>query len=228
VVFDLDGTIVDTEEPSFEAWRRTWADHGHELKLEEWVLCVGRDWDLFDPLAGLAELVGEGFDPVAVQRAKHALEVELLATTVVRDGIVAWLDEAEAAGIAIGLASSSPRGWVDDHLARLGLTERFATVQTRTEVGVTKPDPAAYLAACGSLGAAPAESLAVEDSANGVAAARGAGMATVAFPNPITVGLDLSAADLVVGDLAEWTIEEAWRAVTGQSPRVRPAGSGGR
>jgi HAD superfamily hydrolase (TIGR01509 family) len=214
VVFDLDGTIVDTEQPSFEAWRRTWADHGHELRLEDWVPCVGTDWDLFDPLAVLAERVGPGFDQGSVREAKHLLEAELVAATVVRDGVEAWLDEAGAAGIPVGLASSSPRDWVDAHLSRLGLAHRFATVQTRTEVGVTKPDPAAYLAACAALEVDPGRALAVEDSVNGLAAARAAGLATVVFPNPVTAGLDLSAADLLVTDLTAWTLAEAWTAVS--------------
>ena len=215
VVFDLDGTIVDTEQSSFESWRRTWADHGHDLALDEWVLCVGRDSALFDPLAALAERVGAGFDAELASTARRAVEAELVAVTVVRAGVEAWLDQADAGGVPVGLASSSPRDWVDAHLSRLGLTRRFATVQTRTEVGVTKPDPASYLAACAALGTEPSRALAVEDSANGLAAARAAGMATVAFPNPITAGLDLSGADLVVTDLSAWTLGGAWAQVTG-------------
>lgn len=212
VVFDLDGTIVDTEQPAFEAWRRTWEDHGHELRLEDWVLCVGTDWDLFDPMRSLEQRVGAGFDAAAVREAKRQLEAELVTATVLREGVESWLDEAAAAGVPVGLASSSPRDWVDSHLERLGLGSRFTTVQTRTEVGVTKPDPAAYLAACAALDADPAATLAVEDSANGVAAAKAAGMLTVVFPNPVTAGLDLSAADLLVPDLADWTLVGAWAA----------------
>jgi HAD superfamily hydrolase (TIGR01509 family) len=221
VVFDLDGTIVDTEQPSFEAWRRTWADHGHDLRLEDWVLCVGTDWNLFDPLTSLRERVGAGFDAASVRQAKRQLEAELVAATVIRDGVEAWLDEAAAADLPVGLASSSPRDWVDSHLERLGLAARFATVQTRSEVGVTKPDPAAYLAACAALDVAPASALAVEDSANGVAAAKAAGLPTVAFPNPITAGLDLSAADLLVPDLTEWTLSRAWKLIVGSGDRSR-------
>lgn len=214
VVFDLDGTIVDTEQPVFEAWHRTWADQGHELLLEDWLLCVGRDAALFDPMAALGERVGAGFDARAVRTARRALEAELVAATVARAGVEAWLDEARSAGVPVGVASSSSRRWVDDQLARLGLAGRFTTVQTSTEVGVTKPDPAAYLAACAALGVEPRHALAVEDSANGLAAATAAGMATVAYPNPITAGLDLSAADLLVPDLTEWTLAAAWAAVT--------------
>lgn len=217
LVFDLDGTIVDTEEPTFEAWRRAWADHGHELRLQDWVLCVGRDDELFDPAAALKELVGPSFDAEAMHAARRVLQAELVATTVIRDGVEAWLDEAAAAGVPVGLASSSPRPWVEEHLGRLGLADRFATVQTSTDVGVTKPDPAAYLAACAALGAPPDRALAVEDSANGLAAAKAAGMATIVFPNPVTAGLDLSGADLLLPDLTAWTLADAWHAVRGGS-----------
>ena len=152
VVFDLDGTLVDTEQPVFEAWRRAWAGQGHELRLGDWLLCVGRDDELFSPGDALAERVGAGFDGGAVHAARRALQTELLAATVVRSGVEAWLDEAAAGGVPVGVARSSPRDWVEDHLARLGLPARFATIQTRTEVGVTKPDPAAYVAACAALG----------------------------------------------------------------------------
>ncbi|MEO5680874.1 MAG: HAD-IA family hydrolase, partial [Acidimicrobiales bacterium] len=200
--------------------RRTWSEHGHELLLEEWVLCVGGG-DLFDPVGALAARVGTSFDEEAVLRATLAHQVELGAATEARHGIEAWLEAARRAGVPVGVASSSPRPWVDGHLARLGLTDRFLTVQTVTEVGVTKPDPASYLAACAALGVDPLDALAVEDSAHGLAAALAAGMRAVAFPNPITAGLDLSAAHLLVGDLREWTLAEAWAAVTDPQARGR-------
>ena len=205
VVFDLDGTIVDTESPSFEAWRRTWEDHGHVLELERWVVCVGRDWGLFDPLAELGALVPD-LDLEVVRTGKRALEASLVADSTLRPGVIAWLAECEALGLPLGIASSSPRDWVDGHLDRLGVAGSFSTVHTVTEVGLHKPDPASYLAACAALGADPARCLAVEDSMNGVMAAKAAGMRVVACPNPITAGLDLTAADVIVDSLERQTI----------------------
>jgi putative hydrolase of the HAD superfamily len=207
VVFDLDGTIVDTEQPSFEAWRRTWDEHGETLLLEDWVVCVGTDWDLFDPLAELGRRV-PGLDLEAVRRTKRELEATLMGGTVLRDGVAAWIAEAAALDLPLAIASSSPRHWVDDHLDRLGVAASFQSVHTVTEVGVTKPDPASYLAACEALGVQPSRALAIEDSANGTAAAKAAGMRVVACPNPITVGLDLTAADLVLTSLTERTLAQ--------------------
>jgi putative hydrolase of the HAD superfamily len=207
VVFDLDGTIVDTESPSFESWRRTWADHGETLLLEDWVLCVGTDWNLFDPLAELGRRV-PGLDLEAVRAGKRALEATLVEGTALRDGVAAWLAEAAALDLPLAVASSSPRHWVDEHLDRLGVATSFLSVHTVTEVGVQKPDPASYLAACEALGVRPERALAVEDSVNGTAAARAAGMRVVACPNPVTVSLDLSEADIVLESLSSRTLSQ--------------------
>ena len=134
-------------------------------------------------------------------------KLELLAPEVVRPGIVELLDGADKAGVALAVASSSPVEWVVPHLERLDLLDRFAHVVTRTDVGGdprrTKPAPDIYEHALRALGASPACSVALEDSLNGLAAARAAGLRCVVAPGPVTTGLDFSAADLVVDSLAE-------------------------
>ena len=118
-------------------------------------------------------------------------------------GVVDLLDDLEAAGVARGIASSSSREWIDGHLERLGLRDRFATVAGVDRTGVGKPAPDVYLLACADLGADPARSVAVEDSGHGIAAAKAAGLFCVAVPSRITRHTDLSAADLIVASLAE-------------------------
>jgi len=71
-----------------------------------------------------------------------------------------------------------------------------------------KPDPEVYHAAADALGTAPARTLVFEDSPNGIRAAKRAGMACVAVPNPVTVHLDVSEADLVLASLAEMPLDE--------------------
>ncbi len=91
------------------------------------------------------------------------------------------------------------------HLERLGLRDRFAAVVTSDDVGGdprrTKPAPDLFLAAAAGGRASPARCVALEDSPNGVLAARAAGMAVVAVPGPMTVGLDFAGADLVLPSL---------------------------
>ena len=81
-------------------------------------------------------------------------------------------------------------------------------MRCRDDVAQAKPAPDLYLAVCECLGVDPAEAVALEDSANGIAAAKAAGMRCVAIPNPMTEGLDLSAADLRLRSLADLSVAE--------------------
>ena len=103
----------------------------------------------------------------------------------------------------LGVASSSSRAWVDGHLTRLGLRGYFEVVRCRDDVAVVKPDPALYRAVLQATGVAATEAVALEDSPNGVWAAKRAGMACVAVPNPLTARLDLSHADFTLRSLTE-------------------------
>ncbi len=120
-----------------------------------------------------------------------------------------WLDDAARLGLALGVASSSEADWVEGHLGRLGLLDRFTCLSCFDGRRPGKPAPDLYLAACDALGVAPADALAVEDSGNGVAAAKAAGLRCVAVPHDLTRDHDLSPADLVVPSLAELPLEEA-------------------
>ena len=97
------------------------------------------------------------------------------------------------------------------HLERLGLAAPLATVVTREDAARPKPAPDLYAEALRRLGLVADDAVAVEDSANGVAAARGAGLRVVAVPGPVTAGQDLSAADLQVASLAELDLDALCR-----------------
>jgi HAD superfamily hydrolase (TIGR01509 family) len=200
LVFDFDGLILDTERPVFEAWRWAFAEHGVELSVAEWSAVIGRA-DAWDPLARLASVAE--VDHAVVARRREVRDA-LLAAEEILPGVIDLLADGRAAGLRIGIASSSPFEWVGEHLARLGLADWFECVACfRDDAGVRgKPAPDLYLEAVSSLGVAPDEAVALEDSMNGVAAAKAAGLWCVAVPHGLTAGLDLSAADLIVDSLA--------------------------
>ena len=104
--------------------------------------------------------------------------------------------------------SSSEYEWVDEHLSRLGLRDRFAHLACYSENLAAKPAPDSYLEACARLGVRPGEAIALEDSPHGVDAARAAGLRVVAVPNAVTEQMDLSAADLVITSLAECSLAD--------------------
>jgi beta-phosphoglucomutase-like phosphatase (HAD superfamily) len=120
-----------------------------------------------------------------------------------------WLDDAERLGVPVGIASPSPPDWVEHHLVRLGLRDRFACLACADGVIPGKPDPTSYRHAVEQLGGDPSRSVAVEDSPNGVRAAVAAGLYTVAVPHDLTRALDLSEAHELHDSLEHTSLDTA-------------------
>lgn len=207
LIFDFDGLILDTEWPEFVAWQKVFSDHGLTLALEEWTRVVGRP-ELLDFHHVLEERLGRGLDwpPLDAARLRHHRELSesLSPLPGVRDLMV----EGAARGWRIGVASNSTRSWVFGNLRKHGLDAWVETMRTRDNVPAMKPAPDAYRMACGDLNVDPALSIAFEDSAPGVEAARAAGLRVVAVPNRITRFHDLSAAHQVFESLLEFRLPE--------------------
>ncbi|HEX3981968.1 MAG TPA: HAD-IA family hydrolase [Acidimicrobiales bacterium] len=219
LILDFDGTILDTEDSIFRSWAELWDHHGQRLDRSDWQQNIGTD-DSFDPWAELEVRLGRPLDPALAHRRR--LRRDELQANRPRSGVMAWLAQAEDAGLPVGIASSSPSRWVEGHLERLGIRDRFSCVVCRTDTVPAKPEPDCYRLACQHLAADPARSVAVEDSPHGVAAAVGAGLFTVAVPHPLTGDLDLSAADLVVASLDDLTLGD----VVEMARRRRPERAG--
>ncbi len=204
LLFDFDGLILDTETCGFESVAEIFAEHGETLDLAWWHSVVGTaDRPHWSDV--LADRLGRPVDRTALSAQRAERRRRVLQALPVSAGVVELLDAAGAAGVPSAVASSSPADWVGGHLARLGLRDRFQEIITRDDVGGedhrTKPAPDLFLLAAGALGVASEACVVLEDSPNGVAAGRAAGMAVVAVPGPMTATLDFSAADLVVSSL---------------------------
>jgi HAD superfamily hydrolase (TIGR01509 family) len=207
IVFDFDGLILDTEEPIYRSWLEVYEAHGEELPFEKWVQIVGSTTAGFHPQHHLEERLGRPL-PKEVLDRRLDRRTELVLANAVLPGVVDHLDAARERGLGLGVASSSTAEWVRGHLARLGILERFDCVRCRDDVAHAKPEPDLYFAVLECLGVAAGEAIAIEDSPNGVTAAKRAGMRCVAIPNSITERLDLSQADVVLTSLAEVTLTE--------------------
>jgi HAD superfamily hydrolase (TIGR01509 family) len=205
IVFDFDGLILDTEEPVYRSWLEVYEAHGEDLPFERWVQIVGSTTIGFHPQHHLEERLGKPL-PKEVLDRRIGRRTELVLAQQVLPGVVELLDAAHAAGIKLGVASSSTAEWVRGHLARLGILDRFDCLRCRDDVANAKPDPDLYLAVLECLGVDANEAFAIEDSPNGIAAAKSAGLRCVAIPNPITSRLDLTHADLVMASLADLTL----------------------
>ena len=211
VVFDFDGLMVDTEWAIYETSRVAFAEHGHELTVEAWATVVGINddsdqgwWSGLLAAAGIEAFERERFDAVySAQDRSNRDALPMLA------GVEVLIDSLTSAGVPIGIASSSSLAWLDRHTLRLGVAERFgAIIGADTVGGVGKPAPDVYLRACADLCATPGRSVALEDSAHGVTAAKAAGMLAVAVPSRITRFNDFTHADLVVASLADLSVAD--------------------
>jgi HAD superfamily hydrolase (TIGR01509 family) len=208
LVFDFDGLILETETPAYDTWAEIYKEHGQELPLDRWFDYIGREGGFFDAADHLAALIGEGFDRDAARARRDARKTELIAVLDVMVGVREYVADAKRLGLRLAVASSSSRKWVVGHLERLRLRAEWDAVLTRDDVARTKPAPDLYLAAVNALGVAPNEAVAFEDSRNGIAAAKEAGLLCVAVPNALTARMDLSRADLKLVSLAETPLEE--------------------
>ena len=181
VLFDLDGTLVDTEPYWLAAEQSLAADHGGTWTTEQGVACVGRP-----VLESAQRLRIEG----GVDLAAEEIVDRLLAAVVrrVRDempwqpGVRDLLDGLGRDGVPLGLVTMSYRPLAEALLA--ALPERtFQVVVTGDEVRRGKPDPEPYLTAAARLGVEPARCVVVEDSPPGISSGLAAGCAVVAVPH---------------------------------------------
>ncbi len=207
IVFDFDGLILDTEEPVYRSWLEVYEAHGEELPFERWVQIVGSTTAGFHPQHHLEERLGRSL-PKEVLDRRIGRRTEMILAQEVLPGVLRRIAEAKAMGLKLGVASSSTTEWVRGHLARLGILDSFECMRCRDDVANAKPEPDLYLAVLECLGVRASEAIAIEDSPNGVLAAKRAGLRCVAIPNSITARLDLGQADLLLGSLEEVTLVE--------------------
>jgi HAD superfamily hydrolase (TIGR01509 family) len=207
VVFDLDGTLVDSERHghrvafnlAFEQLDRPWR-WGEEEYGELLHITGGqRRLDRYLTDQGVAEEERRDLVP-----ALHARKTEILNHMVeegrieLRPGARRLLDEATGSGLAVAVATTGSRGWVDGLLRRLVTGVDFAAVVTGDDVEHRKPDPEAFVLALERLAVGADHAVVVEDSSEGLEAAAGAGLACVVVVNGYTSGHDLGGAELVV------------------------------
>jgi HAD superfamily hydrolase (TIGR01509 family) len=212
LIFDFDGLILDTEGPVFQSWYELYSRYGQELDKQAWGEIIGmatsEHYDLFDALEAAA---GTALPRQELMTGRYAREMEMVHAETVLPGVLNWIWQASERGLKLGIASSSSAEWVLGHLARLGLLEHFQAVHTADDVVRTKPDPALYELTLQSLSVMPQEAIVLEDSPNGVKAAKKAGIFTIAVPNRMTEDLPLDHADLRIASLEELDLQTAIR-----------------
>lgn len=212
LIFDVDGTLADTEEAHRCAFNEAFARHGLDwhwsrAKYAELLKTTGGKERLREFIGGLDAAAGERrllLERVAdIHRTKTEIYTALVESGAVtlRDGVERLLDEAGAAGLQLAIASTTTlenietllRSTLGPHAAR-----RFAVIGAGDQVRRKKPAPDIYHFVLRALARSPHECAAIEDSANGLKAARAAGLFTIVTPSFWTRDEDFSDADLVL------------------------------
>ncbi len=194
VIFDMDGLLVDSEPLAREAWQRAARLHGGEIASELFARMLGRRQ--VECAEVVRDALGLSIPADALCRQRNDLFMELLPGRVKpMPGAIELLRELERRAVPRALATSAEQRYVTAVLDQLQLDRAFAVRVVAEDVAHGKPLPDVYLLAAERLGVRPADCLVLEDAPNGLAAARAAGMPSVAVPNACTRSLDLSAAD---------------------------------
>ncbi len=202
LVFDFDGLILDTEMALIESYEEVHAHHGVVFDRDLVLRTVGHAEHASDPWGAF----GPEADRPALDAHRRRVNIERNHRLVPLPGVAELVTAAHAAGLRLGVASNSGHWHVDAHLSRLGLLGRFDFVACREDVATPKPEPEIYRLVLEKLGADPAATVAFEDSAIGLTAARRAGLRTVAVPNRATAHHAFHDADWQVSSLAEVTL----------------------
>jgi len=199
VLWDLDGTLVDSEEYHWLAWRDTMASEGLPITRDEFLKTFGLRNDEILP-----RWLGAAATPARIQQIADAKEQRY--RNLIRaggldalPGAAEWLERLHAEGWRQAIASSAPRKNVETVLEVTRLADCFQALVSAEDVTIGKPDPQVFLTAASRLGAAPAQCIVVEDAAAGVEAARRAGMRSIGVSRN---GKQLPA-DIAVASLAD-------------------------
>lgn len=220
VIFDVDGTLVDSERDGHRvAFNEAFAEFdlpyrwdvdeygellkttGGRYRLEGYLLKQGVE------AAEAAELA------VRLHRRKTDLFTDLVESGAIplRPGVAAFIDELKTHGVPLHVATTGTRQWVHAVLAQHFSPDTFDVIVVGEDVETLKPAPDAYLEVLRRLDAAPAGYVAIEDSLNGLHAAHAAGLPCAMVPNDYTHG-DISAADLIASafgdDLTPETLQD--------------------
>ena len=200
VVWDVDGVLIDSEPLHLSSFMATCERYGFAFDPADNLLWLGKSFiDMWD---GIPELRGFGLSYEALPAEICAAYVARVHSAMARSPAPELVARLAARGVVQGCALSSPRRIVEANVAAVGVADHLSTVLGREDVALGKPAPDLYLLAATRLGLAPADCLAVEDTASGLAAAKAAGLKTIAWPNAQTAAMDFSAADYLLDDLA--------------------------
>ena len=179
VLWDMDGTLIDSEEFHWVSWRDTMAKEGFPITHEQFLASFGQRDDSIIPgwlgVASTPELVAQ------ITIAKEALYRQLIREHGMSPlpGVASWIHRLHEQGWLQAIASAAPRPNIDVVLEALAAAHCFQAIVSADDVHRGKPDPEVYLLAASRVGAQPDRCIVVEDAVAGVEGAQRAGMRSI-------------------------------------------------
>ena len=207
VIFDMDGVLVDSQPYHFKADIDTMAEYG-----------VIKDQKFYESFAGtltadrmrtLKEMFGLDVpvEEMTIKRENMILDIMGKEDIKPVSGIPEFLRSIKEKGLTTAVASSSDYKLINLILDRLKIAKYFDSVTSGSDVKRGKPSPDVFLLAAERIGIEPAECLVVEDSENGVKAAKAAGMKALGYINPTSGKQDLTLAHFITDDFKKISID---------------------
>ena len=204
ILFDLDGTLIDSEHFYFECWNEILAEVGAQLTFDDWL----NNYAGFPMPTNARKLIdkyhiNETLDNLVKRREN--LTIERFKTTDVQlmPYVLEILDFFKAKGLIMAIVTSSVRQDVETIFERNGLGHFFKLIITRTEVTNSKPHPEGYNLCCELLGITKDECIVFEDTINGLTAAKAANLVCYAIQSNTDEHHKLIAADKIFSDFNE-------------------------
>src|SRR6267154_2576479 len=197
VLWDMDGTLIDSEDLHWIAWRNTLANEGIFITYGQFLSSFGQRNDSILP-----QWLGAEATPERMEKIANAKE-ELYRRRVRRSGIsplpgvANWLHRLHREGWLQAIASAAPRANINAVLEALSATHIFQAIVSAEDVHRGKPDPEVYLTAAARVGAPPERCIVVEDAVAGIEGARRAGMRSIGVgPNYQHLPADVAVSSL--------------------------------
>lgn len=218
IIFDCDGTLVDSEMAHYQAWVHALAKHDHLFTIEDYYNYVGTPSDI--TARHLAKHMGKN----CAEELKN--DKNRFFNTLIQEDVppiketLAFLHKLVAAQkrlkYKLAIASGAPRETILFYLRHLQIEHVFDVILSGKDdlghyndpEGINKPKPYIYLEAAKQLGVDPSECIAIEDSHPGVMASAKAGCVTVAIPTPFSLNHDFSASHLLISSFTQYTVDQ--------------------
>ena len=203
VIFDMDGVIIDSEPIHFEVDMQTMRDLGFDISSKELEKYVGTTNEhMFTDLKSKYN-IKQSIEEIINYKVELTKRKVIQSDLEPIEGIKELLVHLKNKNIPTAIASSSPRSFIDVVVSKFNLQDYFNFIVSGEEVNNGKPDPDVYIEAAKKLGFPPEDCIVVEDSRNGVLAAKAAGMKCIGFQNINSGNQDLSKADIIVKSITE-------------------------